>query len=286
MKTIIESILVTALAGLCVYLSSKSYPYTYVGFIIVVIASLISVIILFKNNSPIAKDITESPDYESESLLKPSFHLATYLSAKGLKPKVVGDSLKLKYMNRTVLIKERKAFLSIELHLPFRDFYNAMENTRKAVLHYMESSAVSDELVCSLTVPVSNIEEAIDSIFETKVKRCVLLYEEIALNPFNAMCRDTVRMMIKQFLNETGDVIDIDIFRKDCPNPFKKDLAVAFSDYLKEVFAIRFLPENINSEGHANLDTIVKCLSVYVNQETPYVLSKRIMQKSHERTFI
>ena len=280
MKTI-ESILVMALDALCLYFAAKCYPYTYMGFIIVVIASLIAIVILFKKN-----DITESPDYESESLLKPSYRLATYLSIKGFQPEVVDESLKFKYMNRSVLIKEFKGFLSFELHLPFRDFYNEMAKTRKAVRHYMEPSVVDDELVCSLTAPVSNIEEAIDSILETKVKRCVLLYEEIALNPFNAMCRDTVRMMIKQFLNETGDVIDIDVFRKDCPNPFKKELAVAFSDYLKEVFAIRFLPENINSEGHANLDTIVKCLSVYVNQETPYVLSKRIMQKSHERTFI
>ena len=279
MKTIIDRILVTVLAGLCVFLTAQRYPYTYVAFIIVVTASLTAVVILFKNNSPIAdNDITESPDYGSESLLKPSFHLATYLTIKGLNPEVVGNSLKFKYMNRTILIKERKGFLSIELYLPFLDFYNAMEKTRKAVRHYMEPSAVDDKLVCSLTVPVSNIEEAIDSILETKVKRCVMLYEEIALNPFNAMCRNTVRMMIKQFLNETGEVIDIDVFKKDCPNPFKKELAVAFSDYLKEVFAIRFLPENINSEGHANLDTIVKCLSVYVNQETPYVLSKRIMQ--------
>ena len=281
MKTIIDRILVTALAGFCVFLTSQSYPYAYVGFIIVVIASLIAiaVVILFKNNSPIAEnDIAESSDYGSESLLKPSFRLATYLSIKGFNPEVVLDSLKFKYMNRTVLIKERKGFLSIELYLPFLDFYNAMEKTRMAVRHYMEPSEVDDKLVCSLTFPVSNIEEAIDSILETKVKRCVMLYEEIALNPFNAMCRNTVRMMIKQFLNETGEVIDIDVFKKDCPNPFKKDLAVAFSDYLEEVYAIRFLPENINSEGHANLDTIVKCLSVYVNQETPYVLSKRIMQ--------
>lgn len=279
MKTILDRILVTAMAGLCVFLTSQRYPYSYVAFIIVVIASLIAVVILFKNNSPIAdNDITESPDYGSKSLLKPSFHLATYLTIKGFNPEVIGDSLKFKYMNRTVLIKERKGFLSIELHLPFLDFYNAMEKTRKAVRHYMEPSAVDNELVCNLTVPVYNIEEAIDSILETKVKRCVMLYEEIALNPFNAMCRNTVRMMIKQFLNETGEVIDIDVFRKDCPNPFKKDLAVAFSNYLEEVYAIRFLPENINAEGHANLDTIVKCLSVYVNYETPYVLSSRIMQ--------
>ena len=278
MKTIIDRILVTALAGLCVFLTSQRYPYTYVGFIIVVIASLIAVVILFKNNSPITyNDITESPNYNSESLLKPSFHLATYLTIKGFKPEVVGDSLKFKYMNRTVLIKERKGFLSIELHLPFLDFYNAMEKTRKEVRHYMEPSAVDDKLVCSLTVPVSNIEEAIDSILETKVKRCVMLYEEIALNPFNAMCRNTVRMMIKQFLNEKGKVIDIDVFRKDCSNPFKKDLAIAFSDYLEEVYAIRFRPENFNSEVHSKLDSIVKVLAVYVNQDTPYILSKRIM---------
>ena len=278
MKTIIDRILVTALAGLCVFLTSQHYPYTYVGFIIVVIASLIAVVIVFKNNSPITdNDITESPDYDSESLLKPPFHLATYLTIKGFKPEVVGDSLKFKYMNRTVLIKERKGFLSIELHLPFLDFYNAMEKTRKAVRHHMEPSAVDDKLVCSLTVLVSNTEEAIDSILETKVKRCVMLYEEIALNPFNAMCRNTVRMMIKQFLNETGKVIDIDVFRKDCSNPFKKDLAVAFSDYLEEIYAIRFRPENFYSEVHSKLDSIVRVLAVYVNQDTTYILSKRIM---------
>ncbi|MGN0195011.1 MAG: hypothetical protein ACI4AE_00970, partial [Candidatus Cryptobacteroides sp.] len=236
--------------------------------------------IVFKRNSHIVDNAKiESTDYESESLIKqPSVRLATYLSIKGLQPEVVGDSLKFKYMNRNVLVKERKGFLSIELYLPFRGFYNAMGKTRKAVQHYMQSSAVDDELVCSLTVPVFNAEKAIDSILETKVKRCVVLYEEIALQPFNAMCRDTVRMMIKQFLIETGQVIDIDVFMKDCPNPFKMDLAVAFSDYLEEVYAIRFLPENINKEGHPKLETVVNFLSVYVNQETPYVLSKRIMQ--------
>ena len=55
------------------------------------------------------------------------------------------------------------------------------------------------------------------------------------------------------------------------------ELALAYSDYLSAVYAIRFRPENINSEVHPKLDTIVKVLAVYVNQDTPYILSKRIM---------
>lgn len=230
-------------------------------------------IVLFKDFS--YREKLCSGENESNDFI---LQVASYCSLKKLQPEVIGKAVIVKYMNRTVRLLEQNGLLCIELQLPFREFYNAIEKTRKTVQHYMQSSAVDDQLVCSLSVPVSNIEEAIDSILETKVKRCVMLYEEIALNPFKAMCRNTVRMMIKQFLNETGEVIDIDVFKKDCPNPFKMDLAVAFSNYLEEVYAIRFLPENINSEGHANLDTIVKCLSVYVNQETPYVLSKRIMQ--------
>ena len=152
-----------------------------------------------------------------------------------------------------------------------------MEKTRDAVQRYMQSVAVEDELVCSVTVPVSaNVASTFESILETKIRRCVCLYEELALLPFKEMCRTTVRMMIQQFLYEAGE-LNIDVFKKDCPNPFRMELALAFSDYLSAVYAIRFRPENINSEVHPKLDTIVKVLAIYVNQDTPYILSKRIM---------
>ena len=123
---------------------------------------------------------------------------------------------------------------------------------------------------------MSYFVDTFESILETKIRRCVCLYEELALLPFKEMCRTTVRMMIQQFLYE-ADELNIDVFKKDCLNPFKTDLALAFSDYLEKVYAIRFRPENFNSEVHSKLDSIVKILAVYVNQDTPYILSKRIM---------
>ena len=270
-------IMVTSFTGLCVFLSTKHYLYSNVGFIIVVISSLIAVVLLYMRSLPIIEKIVGSTNCQSDSVLKQSFQLANYLSIKGFQPEMFGESLKFKYMNRTILVMEQNGLLSLELHLPFREFYNAMEKTRNAVQHYMQSVAVEDELVCCVTVPVSaNMESTFESILETKIRRCVCLYEELALLPFREMCRTTVRMMIQQFLYEAGE-LNIDVFKKDCPNPFRMELALAYSDYLSAVYAIRFRPENINSEVHPKLDTIVKVLAVYVNQDTPYILSKRIM---------
>ena len=80
---------------------------------------------------------------------------------------------------------------------------------------------------------------------------------------------------------EWGDITyfkkQIEFIKLMTKEQFTKWYKENIDGFFEEEYAIRFRPENFNSEVHSKLDSIVKVLAVYVNQDTPYILSKRIM---------